>query len=110
MVKKIIKKIVSPKIIEYLRMLFRSPRKIAQPYFKYDQERFLAFSGACLIESRERFLAQIIATYHVVEKGLTMPNRRFIFGVSVLESLMSQIDKFVFKYDKNDYFSKFVPD
>lgn len=102
MVKKIIKKILGPAICEKLRSLRNSPKKIAKPYFKYDQDRFIALSGVFAKDTHEKLLAQIIATYHVVEKGLTMPNRRFIFGVGILRDLMKMIDAFVIRYDRNE--------
>ena len=41
-------------------------------------------------------------TYHVVEKGLTMPNRRFVFGRSVLNNLVDRIERYVGLYGDDD--------
>jgi hypothetical protein len=54
----------------------------------------IKFSGYFNQEGHDAALANIIATYHVVEKGLTMPNRRFVFGRSVVCKLMEQIECF----------------
>ena len=99
---KIIKKILGPKVCDVLRRLLNSPKKQSRQYFEYDQKRFLEFSGVFAMKSRERSLALIIALYHIVEKGLTMPNRRFTFGVAVLRDLMKLINEFVIKYDKDE--------
>jgi nitroreductase len=40
-------------------------------------------------------LAKVILTYHVLEKGLTMPNRRLDFGHQVVLDLMGQINDFI---------------
>lgn len=102
MVKRIVKIVLGPKICGLLSSLLNPPKRLARPYFEYDQARILKFSGIFLNESREKKLAQIIATYHVVEKGLTMPNRRFVFGVAILRDLMKLINSFVAKYGEDD--------
>lgn len=102
MVKKIAKFLLGPNMCTVLRRFINSPKKQARPYFEYDQSRILKFSGIFMNESRERKLAQIIATYHVVEKGLTMPNRRFVFGVAILRDLMKLINSFVAKYGEDE--------
>ena len=102
MVKKIVKIVLGPKICGVLRRLINSPKKQARPYFEYDQARIFKFSGIFSNESREKNLAKIIATYHIVEKGLTMPNRRFVFGVAILRDLMKLINSFVDKYGEDE--------
>ena len=47
-------------------------------------------------------LARVIASYHIVEKGLTMPNRRFKFGVDVVRDLMKLIKRFEKQYGDNE--------
>lgn len=64
----------------------------------YDLKRMLEFSGACNGDTREAAIADIIATYHVVEKGLTMPNRRFVFGREIVKSLMRKVEEFEARY------------
>jgi nitroreductase len=102
MVKEIVKRVLGPKFSEVLRKFLNPPKKLARPYFEYDQARILKFSGIFSNESREKELAKIIATYHVVEKGLTMPNRRFVFGVAILRDLMKLINSFVSRYGKDE--------
>ncbi len=72
-------------------------RRKVYAYYRYDAERLLRCMGTC---NRESLLAHIIATYHVVEKGLTMPNRRFVFGREVVLRLMELIYSFESKYDE----------
>ncbi|MGQ1911615.1 nitroreductase family protein [Marinifilum sp. RC60d5] len=48
--------------------------------FKYDFQRYSVYSRSNGNNSPEKLLGQIITIYHVIEKGLTMPNPRLGFG------------------------------
>ena len=66
--------------------------------FDYDKRRFLRYAGCFDVSARESMLAKMIMTYHILEKGLTMPIRRLDFGHSMLIDLMRQIDGFIEKW------------
>jgi len=70
--------------------------------FAADALRFAKWSGSFNHNNREAALAKIIMTYHQVEKGLTMPQRRYGFGRSVLLELCDLVDEFERIYDEND--------
>jgi len=72
--------------------------RVVRKLYKYDADRLLKFSGCYNGNSYGVALADIIAACHVVEKGLTMPNRRFVFGRSAVCQLMDKIDGFERKY------------
>lgn len=54
------------------------------------------------VESKEKHRSRIIACYHVIEKGLTMPNRHLGFGKEVLKSLISLSLSYSEKYGTED--------
>ena len=69
--------------------------------FAYDRRRFLRYSmHRC--PSKQSALASIIATYHVVEKGLTMPEPRLGFGRDVVLRLISELNQFAEKYGTDE--------
>ena len=101
-VKKIVKIILGRRIYGVLRNLRQRRQRFcnARKYCRYDADRFMKYSGAFTPMDRESLLAVIIMKYHIIEKGLTMPNRRFVFGRSVLLELMKLIDEYERRYGR----------
>lgn len=66
--------------------------------FRYDQGRFLKVSPNSKTTTKEGALAAIIMTYHVVEKGLTMPDMRLGFGREMILGLICSLNEFADKY------------
>ncbi len=85
-----------------MRYIIRSPRKRAAPFFKYSLERFAKYSASHIRDTREKALTRLIMTYHIVEKGLTMPNRRLYFGQANILELINQIQRFKTSYGEGD--------
>ena len=102
MVRQILKRLMGQRMLNRIRAWLYSPKRVARPYLDYDNERFLKFSGAFDDKAKEKLLARLVATYHVVEKGLTMPNRRFAFGVGVVRELMELIKRFEAQYGREE--------
>jgi hypothetical protein len=73
------------------------PREI----FRYDQKRLLSWAF-CHNRTKEGMLAKITMDYHIVEKGLTMPNMRFGFGKAAILNLISQLNHFANTYGTED--------
>jgi hypothetical protein len=71
---------------------------IVRPYFEYDMSRFIDYSGTFGEETAGKLQAKIIILYHVIEKGLTMPNRKPWFGRDVLMTLIASINRFEAKF------------
>lgn len=64
-------------------------KEFAQEYFRY-----IAFSGISLRDGNDSFHGKIIAIYHVIEKGLTMPAPKLGFGkAQVLRLSKLLVDK-----------------
>lgn len=70
--------------------------------FRYDRKRFLSLSGCRGNPAREACLARLIMQYHIVEKGLTMPDRRLGFGQDVVLGLMRKVDAFAVDFGTDD--------
>lgn len=85
MIKKFLKKILPQTILNYL-YLKRVFFKILSGYI-YDLFIYNKFNGAKLNLNLMQLEAKIIAHYHVLEKGLSHPNPKNGFGLSVASSL-----------------------
>ena len=70
--------------------------------FRYDQGRFLKHSPNSRATTKEGALAAIIMTYHVVEKGLTMPDMRLGFGREMILGLVESLNEFADKYGTSE--------
>lgn len=91
--------IIYVKLLRPLRMWYRILR-----LYLYDYKRYIKYSG--IVETKNSILARIIMHYHVVEKGLTMPDRHLGFGVDNLKELIALLDKFSEKYDTSEFHFK----
>lgn len=61
----------------------------------YDRERLQCVSWIRGKTSRENAIASIVMQYHVLEKGLTMPNRRLNFGHQAVLYLADSCEHFL---------------
>ena len=78
-------------------------KKQCKYYYDYDASRFTKYSNSInKWNNPEKLIGQIVAEYHVIEKGLTMPNMHFGFGQLVLNDLISHCDLYTFRFDKNN--------
>lgn len=102
MIRRIMKKILGEEAYDKIRAWRNSPSKIAERYFAYNRDRLVAHSGVFGSVARECLRARIIMNYHILEKGLTMPNRRYGFGAEVVKKLMLQVDDFESRYGRDD--------
>lgn len=69
--------------------------------FAYDRARFLRHSPHSL-GTKAGALASIIMTYHIVEKGLTMPDMRLGFGRDAVLRLASALNDFADRYGSEE--------
>lgn len=70
--------------------------------FLNDYFRYLRKSGVLRYNTKEKLTGIIIAEYHVIEKGLTMPETRLGFGRVNLMSLIENCIRYINKYGVND--------
>ncbi len=56
--------------------------------------RYYKYSNNDIYSSETNFIAILVTNYHVIEKGLTMPNFRFGFGQDRVLGLINDIEKY----------------
>lgn len=72
--------------------------KIFRAFF-LDAARFARHSNSIDVNgTKGRMMANITYQYHVVEKGLTMPNRRWNFGHAKILPLINDCNQFINRY------------
>lgn len=97
----IIKKIVPKKYISSINRL-RLIRKLKLA-FLYDYKQYLNYSNTYPKRKKEfNIIGNIIADYHVIEKGLTMPSMRLGFGQQKLRNLIMHCLNYINTYGLND--------
>lgn len=74
----------------------------ARRVFSYDERRFLRYSTHSYEKNKMGAISLIIMNYHVIEKGLTMPNMRLGFGRKRLLDLIKLCNEFIDKYGAED--------
>lgn len=69
--------------------------------FLYDYLRYIRYSKAAR-PTKESLRASIVLSYHIVEKGLTMPQMRLGFGMEILRTLLQQIHDYLSRYPEEE--------
>lgn len=97
--KNIIKKIpIVHKVYKlFWKLITPSQDKIVKEVTNYNINRFYKYSGA-FNESKVKDEAYITWLYHVIEKGLSMPNMRLGFGKDKILELSKRIEEYKIKY------------
>lgn len=92
------------KISNRLNFIFytHSSRYKLRYLYSYDRKRFIRHAGSLHHEEKEQKLASVIMAYHVVEKGLSMPERRLGFGHDAVLELISLIRDYSEKFPQDD--------
>lgn len=99
--KKVVKKVI-PRFLLFKLRNFKF-KILCYKYFKYDAQRFTIYSSSLKkSNSPQKVIGQIIAGYHVIEKGLSMPNMKAGFGKKVLEDLIYKLDFYYNNFDKSN--------
>jgi len=83
-------------IKNFLRYIFLY-FKLIQGYF-YDFKLYYKFSGTKAEDTAIKLAGKIIREYHVIEKGLTMPEIRLGFGENMILSLCCDCEKYIAIY------------
>lgn len=81
---------VLQRLKSYARFIFYLARIVQEDFRK--AVRYLSLSRTLRTDTEQRLRGALIANYHVIEKGLVMPNRRKIFGESVALDLLSALE------------------
>ncbi len=87
------------RLFQLARMVCGVERRYVSNCFLADAERFWLHSGRNEdVGEIEVSQARIVVEYHIIEKGLTMPNRHLAFGQEVVKKLMSHVEAFNRRY------------
>jgi nitroreductase len=70
--------------------------------YMYDFWKYMFYSEFSFANKENNLRSKIILDYHVIEKGLTMPNMRLGFGRDRLLVLSENCKTFVERYNSND--------
>lgn len=99
--RKLIKKIIPAKVIEWLRQLKYAPAICREAnYIKKKVRRFsMTFN-----KGRNSDLAGLMIRSHVLEKGITMPERRMGFGYARVRDIIKKTRKCVKLYGTDSVF------
>lgn len=85
MIKSFLKVILPKSVFAYIKKI-KITSNMKKAYY-YDFTRYLRYSRTLGNKSPENLAAEITVLYHVIEKGLTMPNTRLGFGEERVISL-----------------------
>lgn len=100
--RKMLRRILGETVWRRLRDFLGVDKRHVKRLFAKDCARYIAHSCAFRAQTKEALLSRVIMAYHVVEKGLTMPNRRFAFGKEVVMRLIALVDKFVERFSADE--------
>ena len=91
------------KSIKKLKLLLHIWKYTFKAYL-YDARRYVKYAGITDIHkySQQRLTGYIITRYHIIEKGLAMPEMRFSFGIPVIESLIHSCNLYFTKYGNDN--------
>lgn len=72
--------------------------------FFYDAKRFYKYATTTELKSftEDRLLGYIITRYHIIEKGLSMPEMRLGFGLNILDALAHSCKLFYEKFGSDN--------
>lgn len=93
--------VIPDKIVRYLYNKILRRYMVSKAY-RYDRRRYLAYSDSFLLKGNIELLGNIIKHYHVIEKGLTMPETRLGFGQKALMRLIGECDHYIKLYGNGD--------
>ena len=94
----LIKKLIPYFIINIIN-IYRI-RKVSYLCYKYDINKFISYSNILYRWNNiDKLLGQIIAEYHVIEKGLTMQDMRLGFGKNILMDLINHCELYSTRYE-----------
>lgn len=96
MLKEFIKKKLPESFVKYLQKRYK--RVTMYRTYRYDLKRYSNYSKTNNYNSQIKLEGIIIKEYHVIEKGLTMPNRRIGFGKDKIISLCNNCLLYIDRY------------
>lgn len=97
LIHKVLRSLIGENLCFRLRLFFRSRSKSLMSVFDYDRKRLARYAFGW-DDSKSALLANIQMSYHVIEKGLTMPAMKLFFGKDCVLRLIKLCNLFKQKY------------
>lgn len=72
-------------------------KRLLNIIYKYDKKRIIRYCYT-FNNKADNLIAQIILRYHVVEKGLVMPDTKHGFGIEIIKDLVMMMEKYGLVY------------
>lgn len=82
-----------------VKRILRVDRRRCHRWFLADEDAFWRNTRMPGLDVKAHAEAWIVIQYHVIKKGLTMPQRRLAFGKAVIMDLMKSISAFEARWD-----------
>jgi len=98
--KNLIKQIIPFKILNQYRRYYTA--KHFEKYSTYEKELFLKHSNILDQATQLKCIGRIVQNYHVIEKGLTMPDMKHGFGEDRMMLLINDCLDYLRKYDSQN--------
>lgn len=73
-------------------------KKELKKAYRYDWKQYRKYSNSFFSDSATKLIGEIIKAYHVIEKGLTMPEVRFGFGQQKIIELTEYCNRYIREY------------
>ncbi|MDR2085165.1 MAG: nitroreductase family protein [Bacteroidales bacterium] len=97
----IIRKLLPAGLRKFLRKI--NNKITAKKYYNYDLKRYLKYSSLNNnTDDPEKLIRSIMLSYHIIEKGLTMPETKLGFGKDVVKILTNNVQDYIAKYGSNN--------
>ncbi|RKD91996.1 nitroreductase family protein [Mangrovibacterium diazotrophicum] len=104
MLKQTVKKIIPPELLDRYKKKKKvfSFKKGLKKSYEYDYTKYVLHSNSIGNGTADKLIGDIIKEYHVIEKGLTMPDTRLGFGQPKLINLINNCIKYINLYGNAD--------
>lgn len=96
--KKYLRKLIPQSVYDWMKR--KKYQKEINQENKYQNNKLLHFSST-FNKDRNTVLATLTIVSHVLEKGITMPNRRYGFGLERVRDIISQCNGIIEKFGHN---------
>ena len=88
-------------LLKYMvKKILRVDRRRSRRRFLSDEEIFWTNTHEPKLDTRTHDEAWIVIQYHIIEKGLTMPDRHMAFGIKVVSTLMASVNEYIKKWNE----------
>jgi nitroreductase len=94
--RKVLPQFIFFKLKKY-KKIYSSSKSLKAAY-KYDLKRYKKYSDTLYTDTAQKLIGKIIREYHVLEKGLTMPEPRLGFGKELIITLSTACLEYIEKY------------